>query len=113
MAYTNLAGSRAIPREDGYAKAREAAERSDLILFVTDSDLNTVAEGPVIAIHQPDAVLEAMDEWNTTHHTRSGLVERVKASDYDEQRAARETIASTKASGSKTSSSSSCSPVPT
>lgn len=65
----------------------------EIATIVTDSDLNTLAEGPVIAVHQPDAVLAAMDEWNTTHHTRSGLVDRVKASDCDEQRAARETIA--------------------
>jgi oligoribonuclease len=47
----------------------------------------------VIAIHQGNARLDAMDEWNTTHHTRSGLVDRVKASDYDEERAQDETIA--------------------
>lgn len=64
----------------------------EIATIVTDSDLTTLAEGPVIAIHQPDAVLAAMDEWNTTHHTRSGLVDRVKASAHDEQRAARETI---------------------
>ncbi len=65
----------------------------EIATIVTDSELNTLAEGPVIAVHQPDEVLDAMDEWNTTHHTRSGLVDRVKASDYDEQRTARETIA--------------------
>jgi oligoribonuclease len=64
----------------------------EIATIVTDSDLTTLAEGPVIAIHQSDAVLAAMDEWNTTHHTRSGLVDRVKASAHDEQRAARETI---------------------
>ncbi|MCB1679398.1 MAG: oligoribonuclease [Halioglobus sp.] len=64
----------------------------EIATIVTDSDLNTLAEGPVIAVHQADAVLAAMDEWNTTHHTRSGLVERVKASAYDEQRAAAQTL---------------------
>ena len=64
----------------------------EIATIVTDSDLNTLAEGPVIAVHQPDAVLDGMDEWNTTHHTRSGLVDRVRASDYDEARASRETI---------------------
>ena len=57
---------------------------SDLVIeiatVVTDSALTTLAEGPVIALHQSDAALEAMDEWNTTHHNRSGLVERVRAS---------------------------------
>ena len=48
--------------------------------IVTDSDLNIVAEMPVIAIHQPEATLAAMDEWNTRTHTASGLVERVRAS---------------------------------
>ncbi len=64
----------------------------EIATVVTDTDLNTLAEGPVIAIHQSDDRLHAMDEWNTTHHTDSGLVARVKASDYDERRAARETI---------------------
>jgi len=64
----------------------------EIATIVTDSDLNTLAEGPVIAIRQPDAVLDAMDEWNTTHHNRSGLVARVKASDYDEDKAVSETI---------------------
>ena len=65
----------------------------EIATIVTDTNLETLAEGPVIAVHQSDAKLHAMDEWNTTHHTRSGLVDRVKASDYDEQRAAQETIA--------------------
>lgn len=65
----------------------------EIATIVTDSDLQTLAEGPVIAIHQSDDRLGAMDEWNTTHHTRSGLVERVRASDCDEQQAAARTIA--------------------
>ena len=65
----------------------------EIATIVTDSDLQTLAEGPVIAIAQSDARLDAMDEWNTTHHTRSGLVDRVRASEHDERRAATETIA--------------------
>ena len=65
----------------------------EIATIVTDVELNTLAEGPVIAIKQSDAALEAMDEWNTTTHTRSGLVDRVKASTYNEGRAAAETIA--------------------
>ena len=65
----------------------------EIATIVTDSHLNTLAEGPVIAIHQADHLLEAMDEWNTTHHTRSGLVDRVRASDIDEAEATRQTIA--------------------
>ena len=65
----------------------------EIASIVTDSSLNLLAEGPVIAVHQTAAVLEAMDEWNTTHHTRSGLVDRVTASEFDEAAAARETLA--------------------
>ena len=53
----------------------------DLILeiatVVTDAQLNILAEGPVLAIHQPSAIIEAMDEWNTRQHHASGLVKRV------------------------------------
>jgi oligoribonuclease len=49
----------------------------ELALIVTDSDLRELAVGPVLAIYHPLAVLEAMDEWNTRHHTASGLWERV------------------------------------
>jgi oligoribonuclease len=65
----------------------------EIATIVTDTELNTLAEGPVIALHQSDARLAGMDEWNTTHHTRSGLVDRVKASEHDEGRAEQETIA--------------------
>jgi oligoribonuclease len=64
----------------------------EIATIVTDKHLETLAEGPVIAVHQPDAVLDAMDEWNTSHHNASGLVERVRASRYDEDKAARETL---------------------
>ncbi|TXS89247.1 oligoribonuclease [Parahaliea maris] len=64
----------------------------EIATIVTDSDLNTLAEGPVLALHQSDERLAAMDEWNTTHHTASGLVERVRASRVDEEEAARQTI---------------------
>jgi len=64
----------------------------EIATIVTDSDLNTLAEGPVIAIHQSEERLQAMDEWNTTTHTRSGLVARVRASVHDEAAAARETL---------------------
>ena len=52
----------------------------EVALVVTDSELNTVAEGPVMVVHQPDAVLAAMDEWNRSTHAKSGLTGRVKAS---------------------------------
>ncbi len=65
----------------------------EIATIVTDSNLHTLAEGPVIAIHQDDAVLLGMDEWNTTHHNRSGLVARVQASTVDETTATQQTIA--------------------
>ena len=64
----------------------------EIATIVTDSDLQTLAEGPVLAIHQSDAVLAAMDDWNTSHHGRSGLTARVRASDVDEAEAARRTL---------------------
>ena len=65
----------------------------EIATIVTDSDLNTLAEGPVIALHQSDERLAAMDEWNTSHHTRSGLVDRVRASDDNEHSATASTLA--------------------
>ena len=65
----------------------------EIATIVTDSNLHTLAEGPVIAIHQDDVVLLGMDEWNTTHHNRSGLVARVQASTVDETTATQQTIA--------------------
>ena len=59
----------------------------EIALVITDSKLETVAEGPVIAVHQPDAVLDAMDEWNKNTHGRSGLIDRVKASTVGEEEA--------------------------
>ncbi len=64
----------------------------EIATIVTDSQLEVVAEGPVIAVHQPDSLLDSMDEWNTRHHNNSGLVERVRASAYSEADAERETL---------------------
>jgi oligoribonuclease len=52
----------------------------ELAVVITNSDLETVAESAVWVVHQPDAVLDAMDEWNTKTHGKSGLVAKVKAS---------------------------------
>jgi oligoribonuclease len=52
----------------------------EMATIVTDSQLRLVAEGPVIAIHQPDPVLEAMDDWNKRTHGASGLITRVRES---------------------------------
>ncbi|HHM06345.1 MAG TPA: oligoribonuclease [Gammaproteobacteria bacterium] len=65
----------------------------ELATVVTDSDLHIVAEGPVLAIHQSDGVLAAMDEWNQTQHRRSGLIDRVRASTLNEAEAERQTLA--------------------
>lgn len=64
----------------------------EIATIVTDSQLNVVAEGPVLAIHQGDAVLARMDEWNTAQHGKSGLTERVKNSTITEDEAERQTI---------------------
>ena len=64
----------------------------EIATLVTDENLNLLAEGPVLAIKQSDAALAAMDEWNQTHHGRSGLIERVKASAIDEKEAVRQTL---------------------
>lgn len=64
----------------------------EIATIVTDSQLNILAEGPVMAVHQSAAVLDGMDEWNTRTHTASGLVERVRASAQDEAAVARATI---------------------
>ncbi|MDX1519094.1 MAG: oligoribonuclease [Gammaproteobacteria bacterium] len=52
----------------------------EIATIITDGDLNIIEEGPVVAIHQEESVIEAMDEWNTRQHTRSGLVKRVQES---------------------------------
>ncbi len=69
---------------------------SDLIIeiatIVTDSQLNILAQGPVIAVNQSDAALELMDEWNTRTHGESGLVKRVKESPYGDAQAEAQTI---------------------
>ncbi len=64
----------------------------EIATLVTDAQLNLLAEGPVIAVHQSDEILAGMDEWNTNTHGASGLVERVRASRIDEQQAAAMTI---------------------
>lgn len=64
----------------------------EIATIITDSDLKVVAEGPNLAIHQSDELLDTMDEWNTSHHTESGLVEKVRASEVTEEEAERLTL---------------------
>lgn len=56
----------------------------EVAMVVTDSQLETIAEAPVLVVHQPTDVLDAMDDWNRATHARTGLVEKVKASVLDE-----------------------------
>ncbi len=65
----------------------------EIATVVTDSRLNTLAEGPVLAIRQSDEVLAGMDSWNTAQHTKSGLVKRVRNSTIDEAGAEAQTLA--------------------
>ena len=65
----------------------------EIATIVTDSDLDVLATGPVLAIHQSDECLAGMDEWNTSHHGASGLTEQVRNSSCDEAQAERETLA--------------------
>jgi oligoribonuclease len=52
----------------------------EVAIVITDAQLNTVAESPVLVVHQSDGVLDAMDSWNKSTHARSGLIDKVKAS---------------------------------
>lgn len=64
----------------------------EIATIVTDSQLNILAEGPVMAVHQSESVMNGMDDWNTKQHGKSGLTERVKNSEIDEATAASRTI---------------------
>ena len=57
----------------------------EVAVVITDSNLETVAEGPVLVVYQTDAVLDGMDNWNKSTHAKSGLIEKVKASSLDER----------------------------
>ncbi len=65
----------------------------EIATIVTDVNLNSLAEGPVLAIHQADSVLAKMDEWNTRQHGQSGLTERVRQSTVTMAQAEAQTIA--------------------
>ena len=65
----------------------------ELAVVVTDAELDVVAEGPVLVVHQDDGVLDRMDAWNRSTHARSGLTSRVRESALDEAAAEREMLA--------------------
>ena len=64
----------------------------EIATVVTDAELNILAEGPSIAIHQNNKHLDNMDEWNTRQHNKSGLVQRVKESEISENEAEKQTL---------------------
>ena len=65
----------------------------EVAVIVTDAQLTQCVEGPVFAVHQSDAVLDAMDAWNKGTHGKSGLIDRVKASTVDEAQAQEQVVA--------------------
>ena len=65
----------------------------EIATIVTDNQLNILAEGPVLAVRQPEEILAGMDEWCTTHHTASGLLERVRTQGISEAEAEAQTLA--------------------
>ncbi|MFH1351898.1 MAG: oligoribonuclease [Pseudomonadota bacterium] len=64
----------------------------EIATIVTDDELEILAEGPNIAINYPEEILRNMDEWSRSHHQASGLLDRIKGSLYDCQRAEQETL---------------------
>ena len=64
----------------------------EIALLVTDPQLNVLATGPVLVLHQPDEVLDAMDSWNKSTHAKSGLIEKVRASRLSEAEAERQAL---------------------
>lgn len=64
----------------------------EIACLVTDSNLNILAEGPTLVIKQPESVLAGMDEWNQTHHARSGLLRRVRQHGVSEAEAETRTL---------------------
>lgn len=64
----------------------------EIATIVTDNELNILAEGPVLAVHQTESVLAAMDDWNQRTHKATGLIERVRASTLTEADAERQTV---------------------
>jgi oligoribonuclease len=65
----------------------------EIAMLVTDPDLRLLAEGPVLVLHQPDEVLEAMDSWNKGTHKKSGLIDKVRASSLAEAEAEEQALA--------------------
>jgi oligoribonuclease len=64
----------------------------EIATVITDANLNVIAEGPSLAVHQSNERLDGMDEWNTNQHSKSGLVERVKNSKISSANAEKQTL---------------------
>src|ERR671923_863729 len=64
----------------------------EIAMLVTDPQLSVIATGPVLVVHQPDEVLDAMDSWNKSTHAKTGLIERVRASALSEAEAERQAL---------------------
>lgn len=64
----------------------------EMATIITDSSLNVIAEGPVVYVAQDQLLLDSMDEWNTTHHTESGLLDRIRAEGVGEREAEQITL---------------------
>jgi oligoribonuclease len=64
----------------------------EIAMLVTDPQLNVLATGPVLVVHQPDEVLDAMDSWNKSTHAKTGLIEKVRASTLSEAEAERQAL---------------------
>lgn len=64
----------------------------EIAVLVTDPQLSVLATGPVLVVHQPDEVLDAMDTWNKSTHAKTGLIERVRASTLSEAEAERQAL---------------------
>ena len=65
----------------------------EIAMVITDGNLETIAESPVVVVHQPDSVLDGMDNWNKSTHAKSGLIDKVKASGMDEETAQTQLLA--------------------
>ena len=64
----------------------------EIATLITDANLNIIAEGPNLAVRQSDELLDGMDDWNQRHHSKTGLIEKVKNSRIDDKEAERQTI---------------------
>ena len=64
----------------------------EIATLITDANLNIIAEGPNLAVRQSDELLDGMEDWNQRHHSKTGLIEKVKNSRIDDKEAERQTI---------------------